>query len=283
MRLTTHVARKISRRTLLAGGLAGAATLAGADVLWEPGHPELVEKEVLIPGLGAAFDGYRIGLLADIHWPRNIHRDFVRDAAETLVGAKPDLIVIPGDICDLKRHPAKLVIGDAFDGFRAPDGVLGTLGNHDHGDGRVNEIRRAIAKTPIELIDGDHRVIERAGERLVIGGVGDYRWNPMRPEVAFFGAPDGPRILLAHNPDQPVDERWEVPVALTLCGHTHGGEIRMPFYGALAMPIKHKWMDAGMKRTPNGPVYVNRGLGSPRRARFRCRPELTVLTLRSSV
>lgn len=274
------VDRRLTRRRLVVGGAAGLLGIAGADLFLEPSHPQTVRVGVPIRGLARSFDGYRIALFADVHWPRNIDRTFTQRIVRMVAEESPDLVAISGDICDLKRFPGPLDLAGVFDGLTAPDGVVGTLGNHDHVNGRAAEIRRQIAKnTPIDLIDHEHRVIRRGADSLVIGGVGDYWHDHSRPEKSFRTAPAGPRVLLAHNPDQPVDEKWDEQVALTLSGHTHGGEVRLPLLGALVLPVHHKWMDQGLKRTANGPVYVTRGIGSPRRARFRCRPEVTVITL----
>ena len=90
-----------------------------------------------------------------------------------------------------------------------------------------------------------------------------------------------PRLLLSHNPDY-AEALGESPrVDLMLCGHTHGGQFRLPFIGPLRVPIRHRKYAAGLAQGPRCPVYTSVGLGMVgMRCRFYCRPELPVITLR---
>lgn len=89
-----------------------------------------------------------------------------------------------------------------------------------------------------------------------------------------------PRVLLAHNPDYAEQMPASPRVDLMLCGHTHGGQIRLPLLGALALPIRHRQYAAGLVHGPQCNVYISRGIGMvgiP--IRFNCRPELALITL----
>ena len=102
----------------------------------------------------------------------------------------------------------------------------------------------------------------------------------LRKEVvsdAADGAHGTKRILLAHYPDT-VDRIKNQIFNLVLAGHSHGGQIRLPFIGALIVPYGVGDYDLGLFHTPAGPLYVNPGLGTLRPVRFLCRPEITVIT-----
>jgi predicted MPP superfamily phosphohydrolase len=113
--------------------------------------------------------------------------------------------------------------------------------------------------------------------RLV--GVGDLWSNGVHPKIAFQGVgPDDHAILLAHNPDT-KDFVAEYPWDLMLSGHTHGGQVVLPFVGARFVPVRDKNFIAGLKQWNGRQVYITRGVGNVRGVRVNCRPEVTVLDL----
>lgn len=278
----------ISRRKLFKAAIGGAAALAGLDALAiEPRWFDVTEVTLPIRDLGAGLDGYRIALLSDFHLPvasqHRIHRALA-SAAEF----KPELIAMPGDFVDGKRGQHRQIpmpeFRGIFDPAQAPDGVVGTLGNHDHWLD-ADAVREQIAlHTPIRLIENEHILIERDGAQLAVGGVGDLWHGILMPGKAFHGVPDSvPRILLSHNPDYADDMIEDVRIDLQLSGHTHGGQLRVPFGPAPVIPSKYgnKFRE-GLVQGRKNLVYVTRGVVTLHHARFWCRPEVTCLTLRSA-
>ena len=279
------VAGAISRRKFLKRGLTiGTLALVGDAFGLEPEWIDVQKVEIPIKGLGQAFNGYRISLFSDIHWPRRIDHGYMRRVVAKSNAFDPDLVAIPGDICDgkgiLPSHIPNL--SGIFNGLKSRDGVVSTLGNHDHAF-QVDKLRRMIAEhTPLEDIENRHQIIERKGDVIAVGGVPDLYFGRPDPVQTFAGLPeDIPRILLSHNPDVAEDHVWNTRIDLQLSGHTHGGEICLPFGFAPKIPSKYgQKFREGLVQGRSHRVYVTRGVCSPRHVRLFCRPEVTHITLR---
>ena len=279
--------KPLSRRKLLKRGLAlGTLALAGDAFGVEPNWIEVESAEVPIEGLGKAFDGYRIALFSDVHWPRKINQAYMDRVVAKANAFRPDLVAVPGDLCDLKgvRDGRVPSMRGVFDGLRARDGVVATLGNHDHSFDLSAMYREIADHTPLEIVENRHRLLRRGGDLLAVGGVEDLWFGHADPVRAFEGLPaDVPRILLSHNPDVAEDRVWPTRIDLQLSGHTHGGEVRVPFGPALKVPSKYgQKFREGLAEGRSHRVYVTRGVCSCHRARFFCRPEVTHLTLRAA-
>jgi predicted MPP superfamily phosphohydrolase len=117
------------------------------------------------------------------------------------------------------------------------------------------------------------------GRPLQLIGVGDL-WSGMcAPAAAFARTPprrDAVRLLLNHNPDAKDRLRafdWD----LVLCGHTHGGQLRLPFFGTPFAPVVDKRYVSGLHRWEERWLYVTRGVGNLHGMRFNCRPQISVI------
>jgi predicted MPP superfamily phosphohydrolase len=266
--------------------VAAGLTVVGAldAFLLEPNWLKWERIDVPIAGLPSAFDGYRIALLADLHYPRWTNRAFVRRALTLANKFDPDLLAIPGDICD--RHPYQDAfvpsLAGLFDMARTRDGIVATLGNHDHGMGAAGLRRELAAHTPVRLIENRAILIERDGQQIAVGGVGDLWDGIVAPFQAFADVPPGiPRLLLSHNPDVAEFISPDVHVDLMLSGHTHGGQVRFPFGPAPHVGSRYgNKFRAGLVQGKGCRVYVTRGVCSARHVRFWCPPEVTGITLR---
>jgi len=239
---------------------------------------------VVIKDLPESFDGYRIALLSDFHYPRWTTASFIRKAIAYTNTFDADLLAVSGDLCDRKRRAPKEApnLSGLFDHAKAPDGIVGVLGNHDHWLDAPG-IRCELAnRTPLRLIENTSLYIARGKDRICIGGVGDLWRGVVTPDLAFADVPpEIPRILLSHNPDVAEDVPASVRIDLQLSGHTHGGQVRIPFGPALHVPSRHgDKFSAGLVKGKHRWVYTTRGICSVRRVRFCCRPEVTCIILR---
>ncbi len=246
----------------------------------EPNWLTFDRVEVPIQGLAPEFDGYRIAVLSDFHLPNKSKRWLVEKACRLAVDFRPDLIAAPGDFV----HNRKFGVPDFsgyFDALKAPDGVWGTLGNHDHWTDEKAVRRQLQEHSPIRTIENEHRLIKRGKASLAVGGIGDLWCGFVNVKKAFDGvAPDVPRILLSHNPDFAEDMTADERVDLQLSGHTHGGEIRIPFGPAPVIPSKYgNKFRAGLCEGKRHRVYVTRGICTVA-ARFFCPPQVSGLILR---
>jgi hypothetical protein len=245
---------------------------------------EITRIAVALPGLPAALDGFRILHVSDLHLGPIADRHALRDAFDRAMDEAPDLVVVTGDIIDTPKADPALWLPELAR-LRARHGVLAILGNHDRDVGldRVAATLRASTDW-IVLRDDVHRV-DTDGGTLYVAGL-EFRRTPHEGDaVASLAAglpPGAPALLLAHHPDAFV-AAVAAGFGLTLCGHTHGGQIALPF-APRCNPARllMTGYDAGTFVQDGRVLHVNRGLGtSGQRLRIAVPRELTVVTLRS--
>lgn len=284
---------KVTRRQflrLMTGGVLGAAALGGLGTA--QGYRFGVTRHTRpIPGLRQPL---RVAFLTDLHYHRFIGPRSVRAWVQATNALKPDLILLGGDFMDydLAGPPTELLNEVRL--LRAPLGAYGVWGNHDYGSfgqrasryqmperadwrARREEMRAAFEQAGVIILRNGGRVIR---PDCFLGGVDDL-WHG-QPDVAAALAGAGGRatLLLSHNPDLLPD----LPQAagLVLCGHTHGGQVRLPLVGALSVPSRYgqRYAMGWVQGAHATPAYVSRGLGmTGLPVRNLCEPEITLLTL----
>jgi predicted MPP superfamily phosphohydrolase len=275
--------------------LLGIVTIAVALIL----HatliaPRRLQRTILdfpLPRLGREFDGYTLAVLADIHhWAPGT--SYLRRMVRMSNDARPDLVVLLGDYgisFEHSRTLSEITYRSAFPDLtralrelRAPDGCVAVLGNHDHyyDAPHVTEWLHSLG---IPVLRNDHVALRRGDAILVIGGVGD----ALEDRVDASGGvgrqlPHAALVVLSHNPDgvQALDP--EARIGLVLAGHTHGGQIVIPGFGALVTHSRTCRRRSASGWVPNVrvPLYVSRGIGVQVPIRFRCPPELLIVRLR---
>lgn len=254
--------RELLLNTLNLGvlGLAGAGTLLG--VYRARRRPRVVEVTVPIQHLPAAFEGFSIAHITDLHAGPTIKRDFVATVVEAANGIGADIAVFTGDLVDgsvaaLRFHVAPL------SGLLGPEGRYFVTGNHEYYSD-IGQWTPAIRDLGFDLLVNEHRVIRRGDAELVIGGVTDCSAGHMvpghtsDPSAALQSAPsDACRILLAHQP-LCVAAGVDAGADLVLSGHTHGGQFA-PW--KFLVPLQQPYL-AGLHRVgASAWVYVSRGVG----------------------
>lgn len=240
----------------------------------------VADYEIISPDVPAAFDGTTVVFLADIHHGAYLSRDRVRTLVERVNGMQPDLILLGGDYV----HSGARRIEPCFAELarlRAPLGVFGVLGNHDHwASTRLSE--KAMAGAGIVALDNRGVWIERDGQRVRLGGVGDLWEDEQRVQATTGGTePDDFVLLLTHNPDY-VEQLTPGTVDLALAGHTHGGQITLFGLWAPKLPSRlgQKYR-SGLIETGPVPVIVSNGIGTiTPPLRFCAPPQIVVVTLR---
>ena len=245
--------------------------------------PQTRQIDVAIDGLPAAFDGYRVLQLTDIHASRLLTGDWVSKVVAESNALKPDLVVITGDLVD-GSVSARANDVRALGQLRAPDGVIAITGNHEY-YGQYAQWMPAFRALGMQVLENSHTQVTRDGAALTIAGVTDpvaARYGLPMPDLkaALAGAdPKAPVILLDHRPVQARANAAQ-GVKLQLSGHTHGGHI--------------VGMDQLVKRANGGYVsgrydvdgmtlYVSNGAGlwPGFAARLGVPSEITLVTLRS--
>jgi predicted MPP superfamily phosphohydrolase len=229
---------------------------------WE--RAALLTPDVPVPlvGLPAAFRGYRIGLVTDVHHGPAVPDWWLARVAERCAQVAPDLVVLGGDYVS---HAASDLEGltDALARFRAPDGVVGVLGNHDHWVGAA-AVGRALAAAGAELLVNRHRVVRRGAAVLAIAGVDDFKHGAVRVDEALAGVPPGVvTVLVSHNPDLIEYLPTGAGVGLMVSGHTHNGQFHWPWLGPLTAPTQFggRYLH-GLHRVGATWLYVSAGVGT---------------------
>jgi predicted MPP superfamily phosphohydrolase len=232
--------------------------------------------------------GLRVALLSDLH-VGSLHwgPERIRELVQTTNAQKPDLILLAGDymiddvLLGTKVDPE--AIAAALSGLRARMGVIAVLGNHDWwNDGP----RMASALTHAGIVvleDGVQRVPHAGGEFYVVG-LADQMTRPKRLEHALGLVPEGkPFLLLVHEPD--VFPEIDCRPALTLAGHTHGGQVALPILGRPIVPsVFGERFAAGHVVEDDRHLFVTTGIGtSIWPIRLGVPPELVILTLQSGL
>ncbi|HEX8252920.1 MAG TPA: metallophosphoesterase [Thermoanaerobaculia bacterium] len=240
---------------------------------------EITHHEVFIDTLPQSFDGYRIAFLTDTHVAAFVRRAFYKEIVARTMKFDPDLILFGGDFVHWEKH-ITLMSDVLMTDLAARDGVYAVLGNHDYwanGDGVI----AALTTRGVRFIINRSISIRRGDDAIALGGVDEiYRGRP--DADAAFGRidPHVPLIGLSHHPDI-IDSLEHHRIDLLLCGHTHGGQIRFPFFGPVVVPSKHEGRYAsGFHRVGNVLMYVSRGLGAIPPLRILCKPEIATFTLR---
>ena len=201
--------------------------------------------------------------------------------------ADPDLILLGGDYIGHVLGGRKVPydkIARSLGALRARHGIIAVLGNHDHWDGNVGGLKDAFTKAGIVVLENEARRVAVHGGHVWIVGMGDSSSGRADPIKAFRGIPFSspmaePVLVLAHDPG--VFAMVPREVALVLAGHTHGGQVRIPFAGAVVnasnAPLRHS---RGVIREAGRLMYVTAGIGtSILPIRFNCPPEFAILTI----
>lgn len=281
----------LSRRRLLFGagfaGMAGASTAAYTRFI-EPGRLEVSHRSVQLGSTEAT--PVRVLHLSDLHASGYVPLEFIAQAIQLGLAEKPDLICLTGDF--ITKHFTRF--GDYADVLKplaAAAPVFACLGNHDGGKwaARPNyrghadhaEVRKCLAASGAKVLLNQSQAITLRGRQLRLVGVGDLWADELRAAVAFNSGSSGSdtaTLALLHNPDG-KDAVADFPWQLALCGHTHGGQCRLPFFGTPFAPVRDHRYVAGLNRWRDRWIYTTRGVGNLHGVRFNCRPEVSLLTL----
>ena len=269
------------------GALAGASAAEG--FLREPFQLDITRFAVTSSQLPHGFDGLKIAQLSDLHLHR-ISRAY-RTAIDVIGREHPALVAITGDLVDRPEETSACLsyLSQLCAVARVP--VVVVPGNWDH---RAFPTRQSIAawhqrlqaETGVRVLANQNVVLRRHGDRMWLVGTDDPYFGHADLDASFKGVPDTAFALVLTHAPEAFEELAQRPAAqLVLAGHTHGGQVRLPFIGALRVPSRYGTRFAhGLYQLGDTLFYVNAGMGmSHLPIRFLCRPELTFITLTSCV
>jgi len=282
--------KKLKRRQfiklgLLAGG--GAAVYSygrffGAKAL------EVVRTSIPIPRSRLS-QKIRVLHLSDFHVSSVVPLQFVKKAIEIGMTQNPDAVCLTGDFVTAgSRHkltPYKKMLKSSLGG-KIP--AFACLGNHDGGrwSGRLggyrdtSDVNKFLLDSGVVVLNNEEREVQIGEQSVSLVGLEDLWSGNVDVETAFNSAPKAEtiRIVLAHNPDTKrlmANHQWD----LMLSGHTHGGQVILPFIGAPFAPIRDRRFVMGLNYWGKRAVYTTRGVGNLFGFRLNCPPEISVLDL----
>jgi predicted MPP superfamily phosphohydrolase len=277
------------KRKALAVGLTFLLVVFGL-VIWvfliEPNRLVSNHDQLVIDNWPSNLSNLRVAAIADIHAGSPfIDEDKLREIVATTNANQPEIIVLLGDYVVgemFYRNPIEPErIAAALRGFKAPLGVFAVLGNHDWWHNGI-KVRQAFESAGIKVLENESLPITRNGETFWLVGLADAWTRPQNISGVFASLPAGATsITLTHNPD--VFPLLPPGAHLTLAGHTHGGQVNLPFLGRRVVPSEYgDRYAAGHVQEAGKDMYVTTGIGtSIIPVRFRVPPEIAILTIKS--
>ena len=238
-------------------------------------------KRLLMKGLPEDLIGLRIAHLSDVHLTGQLSTAYYRLAIDWVSDQSPDLIVISGDIVDYQK--ALKQIRPVFDGLRAPLGMVFILGNHDKRLANPIDVCSELCSMGWTDLGQSEGLARKGGTSIHLVG-NELPWfrrhalgNATKPIDESID--NAWKLGVSHSPDQFA---WGIAnrCKLLLCGHTHGGQIRLPIMGPIIAPSRYGTRYAsGVFSSDSTLMHVSRGISGVHPYRWGCIPEVSILEL----
>ncbi len=279
---------KLSRRKLLQG--LGGFTLSGligaCHIRWfEPYWLECTTKDIPIHQLDTKIKALH---LSDFHASDVMSLEAIEKAIDLGIEQKPDMIFLTGDYITwgiTNEQAYRKILSKLSE--TAP--TFACIGNHDgglwagssHGYKDSTKVEALLKSAGIHVLINQSERIQLAGRTIKVVGLGDLWSGLAMPGVVLEKqrSADEVVVVLSHNPDSKTELQsfdWD----LTLCGHTHGGQLVVPILGLRPfLPVRDKTFPEGILSWENRHIHITRGVGNLHDLRFNCRPEVSLLNL----
>ena len=244
----------------------------------EPHWPDVVQVDILLPGLPQELDGFPIAQMGDMHLGPYTDAEDVRRGVRIVNSLDAQIVVITGDAFYGNPDYAR-ICAQELTALKAPLGVFAIAGNHERwieaekAEGPLREAGLTV------LCNASFRI--RVNEvDLWLLGMDDLVWGLGDLDLTLQGVPnDAFKVLLVHEPDF-ADEAAKAGINLQLSGHSHGGQICLPWLGPVMLPTMAQKYPSGLYQIGKMWLYTNRGLGVVKPPiRLNCRPEITLVRL----
>ncbi|MFD1361513.1 metallophosphoesterase [Lentibacillus salinarum] len=275
--------KKLLGSMLALVGLSGGTYYYAREI--EPGMLAVKHETLASDKIPETFNGFKVAQFTDTHIGHHYSIEQFAELVDTINSQNPDLILFTGDLVDRpdQYHWSDELI-ELLRNLQADYGKYWIYGNHDHGGYGTDIVRQVMNKADFNLLQNKHTKIEAGNRRIVLAGIDDVMLGRPDLEATLANADsDLFTLLLAHEPDY-ADNTVQFPVDVQLSGHSHGGQVRLPFFGHLYTPLHAQNYVDGKHTFANSPLtlYVSRGIGTTRLPyRFLCRPELNLFTLQA--
>lgn len=267
------------------GAAALGLTAAVATVMHQSRYrnPYAVKLESIAIGADrsvAASDPLRIAFVTDTHIGPVISAAYVDRAMKLVMDEEPDILLLGGDlVCESPRFIPEAAAIMADHAQRARLGALAVLGNHDYSND-APRLATLLERGGVQVLRNEAARVAGHNGNFWVVGIDDAVLSHPDPEAAFAPVPaHATALALWHEPDW-AEESAAHGAAAQLSGHSHGGQVRLPFIGHVAAPVGGRRYVAGLNWVNGMPIYTSRGVGIYRPPiRFRCSPEVTLVTL----
>ncbi|GAA0613631.1 metallophosphoesterase [Virgibacillus siamensis] len=282
----------MNRRTFLKksiGSLLALVGLSGGTYFYareiETGMLQLKRDVIFSKKIPESFNQFKIVQFSDTHIGFHYSLEQLNEVVNTINNEEPDLVVFTGDLVDQANTynwNDKLI--KTLKKIQASNGKYWIYGNHDHGGYGTDIVKNTMDKAGFQLLKNSHTTIRNADGELILAGIDDVMLgDPNLRKTLTAANPELFTILLAHEPDY-ADQVVRYPVDMQLSGHSHGGQVRLPFIGDLYTPLYAEKYVEGKHSLNNGKLtlYVSKGIGTTRVPyRFLCKPEINIFTLKT--
>ena len=261
-----------------------AMTYSLPDKKINPKKIDLVEIDIELEDLGWNFNNFRILNLTDIHLGQWINPEYLNDLTDYVNTLNIDLITLTGDYFSYVIEGYEKSLEESFKKLHAPYGKVGVLGNHDHWMSS-NKIREIFKNANIVDLSNDVITLKKDGDCLNICGVDSCTVCADNLDKVIAKMPKNiPSILLAHEPDFAKESSQTGLFDLQISGHSHGGQFIIPKFETTPFrgPNSTKY-PVGLYKVRNMIQYTSKGLGTNSfRVRINCKPEITIITLKTT-
>lgn len=274
-----NIKKKTILKILLAFTLLIALTITYSFYI-EPHWIQLKNINIADKDIPNSFEDIKIVFLSDIHYYSGFSEDRLKNLVKMVNKLNPDIIILGGDyVLGSSKY-----IEPCFEELRnlkAPLGVFGVLGNHDHWED-AELTRQCMKKARIILIDNQSKWIYKNRKRIKIGGVGDLWEDQQHIEPTIKDVEEKNfAILISHNPDY-VEEITTDKIDLVLSGHIHGGHITLfGLWAPISISKYGQKYRTGIVKTKHATVIISNGVGNTIPIRFCARPDIYLIHLKN--
>lgn len=266
-----------------------AAGGAGWSFFVEPGLVMVESISLQLQRLSSAFSGIRIAQISDIHMGGWMNTERLQKVVDLTTAENPDLLLLTGDfltghIFDKSSEQNLQDLIEILSPLAKSIPSFAILGNHDYWT-NPDAVRDMLRLSGIVDLTNSIFTINRGNEKLHLCGVDDVWEGDVRLDHVIAQLPEyGAAILLAHEPDFADESVATGRFDLQVSGHSHGGQVVIPFYGPPILPYLAQKYPSGLYKIGSMFQYTNRGIGMIEPSvRFNCPPEITVFTLDGNV
>lgn len=258
---------KLTRRAWIRTMIYSSVFFTSAAACVSSKQLDIVRTNLPIKGLPKEADGLKIGVMSDFHAGAFDNKEIILQSIAAINAEQPEIITILGDYMnaqttrDSKSLEKNSYIFEALRSLVAPQGIYAVLGNHDHWID-AHFVQDKLSRLPAQILANRNIILDNG---LAMAGIDDLlKGSPDLRKAMANIPPETTTILLSHNPDVNLQLNDEARIRLVISGHTHGGQIRIPFAKwAPWVPCSLRYRQSGLIReTIERSTFVTKGIGT---------------------